>query len=249
MTVGKGEFITLNYTCKVKENGEVVETTIEEVAKSSGLHRGEEHEHVYEPSFVIVGEGWVPRGVDEGLVGLGAAEKKTLEIPPEKGYGARDPTKVKLLPLRRFTREGINPAPGLQVEIDRKPALIRSVGAGRVQVDFNHPLSGRTLLYELTVEKVLTDPLEKVKAIIHRRVPTLNLEKTVIKHSQNAVRIELPEEAFFVEGLQLLKRYVAEDLQKYIPDVKTVEFVERFQKAEAPAPAGPKPASPPSDKT
>ncbi|MEM4246329.1 MAG: peptidylprolyl isomerase, partial [Candidatus Bathyarchaeia archaeon] len=170
--------------------------------------------------------------------GMEASQKKTLEVPPEKGYGARDPSKVKLLPLRRFTKEGLNPAPGLQVEIDRKPALIRSVGAGRVQVDFNHPLSGKTLLYDVSVEKVITDSLEKVKSLIHRRIPSLNLEKTKIKLANDTVTIELPEDSFFIEGLQLMKRYVAEDLQKYLPEVKTVEFVERFQRAEAPAPAG-----------
>ena len=251
MPINKGEFISLNYTCKVKESGEVVDTTLEEVAKQAGLHKHEgehTHEHVYEPLLVIVGEGWVPKGVDESLIGMETSDKKSVEISPEKGYGARDLSKVKLLPLRKFTKEGINPVPGVQIEIDRKPALIRSVGAGRVQVDFNHPLAGKILLYDLTVEKIFTEEMDKIRAIIHRRIPTLNLEKTMIKFSQNTVTSELPEEAFFIEGLQLLKRYIAEDLQKYLPEVKTVEFVERFKKAEVPASTEPKSASTPQDK-
>ncbi|MEM4246300.1 MAG: FKBP-type peptidyl-prolyl cis-trans isomerase, partial [Candidatus Bathyarchaeia archaeon] len=75
MPIEKGDFITLNYTCRVKESGEVVETTLEEEAKRMTRHKeepGHAHEEAYEPMLVIVGEGWVPEGVDEGLIGMEA---------------------------------------------------------------------------------------------------------------------------------------------------------------------------------
>ncbi len=252
MPVKNGDFILVNYTCKVKESGEVVDTTIESVAKDARIHHEHEHggekvEHVYEPMFLIPGEGWVPKGFDEGLVGLEAEKPATLEVAAEKAYGTRDPSKIKLLPLRRFKKEGFDPVPGMQVEIDRKPAIIRSVGAGRVQVDFNHPLSGKTLVYDLKVEKVLESKEEKARAIIHRRVPGVSAEKFGLTLSEQ-VMIEMPEEAYFLEGVQLAKRSIASDFHKFVPEFEKVSFVEIFRKPQAPSEPKPQQAEVPKDK-
>ena len=68
MPVKKGDFITLNYTCKIKETNEIVESTKE--IKKQSLEKQEEK--IYEPKLVVVGEeiipkGWVPKGLDESL--------------------------------------------------------------------------------------------------------------------------------------------------------------------------------------
>jgi peptidylprolyl isomerase len=237
MPIKNGDFILVNYACKVKESGEVVETTIESVAKEAGLkheHEHEKEEHLYEPMFLIPGEGWVPKGFDEGLIGLEAEKAVTLEVTPEKAYGTRDPSKIKLLPLRRFRKEGLDPIPGMQVEIDRKPATIRSVGAGRVQVDFNHPLAGKTLVYDLKVEKILDTKEEEARAIIHRRIPSIVATKFGLTLSDQAI-IDVPEEAFFLEGIQLAKRSIASDFNKFMSEFGKVSFIETFKKPQAPS--------------
>lgn len=225
MATKKGDFILVNYVCRVKETGEIVESTMGEG------HPHEEHPH--EPLLVVVGEGWVPKGLDEALEGVEVGQRLEVEVPPSKGFGERDLSKVRLLPLRRFTREGVNPTPGMQVEVNGRPAIVRSVGAGRVQVDFNHPLAGKTLLYEVTVEKALRTRAEKVKALIHRRLPSVDLEKLGLKITPKEVAVELPEESFFLEGLQLAKRQISSDIQKYIPGIVETSFIERFKAAEA----------------
>jgi peptidylprolyl isomerase len=252
MPTKKGDFVLLNYTCKVKESGEVVDTTMESVAKEAGLHhehehKGEKEEHVYEPMFLILGESWVPKGFDEGVIGLEAEKTLALEVPPEKAYGVRDPSKIKLLPLRRFKKEGFEPVPGMQVDIDRKPATIRSVGAGRVQVDFNHPLAGKTLLYDLKVEKIMDAKEEKARAIIHRRIPSVPAEKFIITLSDQVV-IDMPEDALFLEGIQLAKRSIASDFQKFMPEFEKVSFMETFKKPSAPSEHKPQQAEDPKSK-
>ena len=152
MPIKNGDFLLVNYALKVKETGETVGTTIETVAKEAKIYRGEER---YEPFFVVVGEGWVPKGLDEAFAGFDIGKATTIELPPEKAYGARDPKKVRLVPLRKFTAEGLTPVPGLQVNMDGKVAQVRAVGAGRVQVNYNHPFAGRTLVYDVTVEKII----------------------------------------------------------------------------------------------
>ncbi len=233
MPLKNGDFILANYSLKIKETGETVGTTLESVAKETKLYRGEER---YEPFFIIVGEGWVPKGLDEALTGLEVGKASTLELPPEKAYGVRDPKKVRLVPLRKFTAEGLTPIPGLQVNVDGKAAQVRSVGAGRVQVDYNHPFAGKTLIYDLTIEKVLETDEDKIRNLVHKRIPTVDLEKFNIKIQKVKLEVEIPEEAFFLEGLQVAKRTVTADIEKYLPSIETVAFFETFKKP-APPPA------------
>jgi len=233
LSLKNGDFILANYTLRVKETGETVGTTLETVAKEAKLYRGEER---YEPFFIVVGEGWVPKGLDEALTGLEIGKASTIELPPDKGYGVRDPKKVRLVPLRKFTAEGMTPVPGLQVNVDGKTAQVRSVGAGRVQVDYNHPFAGKTLIYDLTVEKIVEMEDDKVRYLIHKRIPSVGPEKFNVKLEQGKLEIEIPEEAFFLEGLQVEKRTVTADIEKYLPKIETVAFLEVFKK---PAPAAP----------
>ena len=234
MPLKNGDFILANYTLRVKETGETVGTTLETVAKETKLYRGEER---YEPFFIVVGEGWVPKGLDEALTGLEIGKASTIELPPDKGYGVRDPKKVRLVPLRKFTAEGMTPVPGLQVNVDGKTAQVRSVGAGRVQVDYNHPFAGKTLIYDLTVEKIVEVEGDKVRYLIHKRIPSVGPEKFNVKLEQGKLEIEIPEEAFFLEGLQVEKRTVTADIEKYLPKIETVAFLELFKKPAPVAPA------------
>lgn len=251
MPFKNGDFILVNYTLKIKETGETVGTTLESVAKETKLYRGEER---YEPFFIVVGEGWVPKGLDEALTGLEVTKASTIELPPEKGYGVRDPKKVRLVPLRKFTAEGLTPVPGLQVNMDGKAALVRSVGAGRVQVDYNHPFAGKTLVYDLTVEKVIESNEDKAKSLIHKRISSVDQDKFNVKIDSTKLELEIPEEAFFLEGLQIAKRTFTADVEKFLPSIQTVTFVETFKKPTPPsnvstqpaeaAAAAPTPASP-----
>jgi FKBP-type peptidyl-prolyl cis-trans isomerase SlyD len=212
---------------KVKESGETVDTTHDTVAKTAHIHRGDS---VYGPKFVILGEGWIPKGLEEQLLGMDAGKSTTVELSPDKGYGARDPAKMRLVPLRKFREKGIDPLPGAQIEFDGRPAVVRAVGAGRVQVDYNHPLAGRTLIYDVSIEKVLEDENEKVLNIISRRIPEVKSDKFVLTREQDDLTVEVPEEAFYLSGLQIAKKAIAADIQKYFPAIGGISFREVFKK-------------------
>jgi len=240
LPIKNGDFVLIDYTLKVKETGETVGTTDEKVAKESKLYRGEEH---YEPYFVIIGEGWVPKGLDEALTTLDVGKVSTIELPPEKAYGARDPKKVRLVPLRKFTADGVAPVPGLQLNIDGKPAQIRAVGAGRVQVDYNHPFAGRTLIYDVTVQKIIETDEDKIRGLLHKRLPTVGQQKFQVKIDSNKLEVEIPEEGFFLEGLQVEKRTLTADIEKYLPKIETISYVEIFKKPAAVPPTETKPVA------
>ncbi len=234
MATKQGDFLLLNYTLKVKESGETVDTTFDTVAKTEHLHR---EDGAYGPKFVILGEGWIPKGLEESLLGMDPGKTATVELSPDKGYGARDPGKMRLVPLRRFREKGIDPLPGSQIEFDGRPAVVRAVGAGRVQVDYNHPLAGRTLVYDVSIEKILEDENEKVLNIISRRIPEVPTGKFVLARERDDLTIEIPEEAFYLSGLQIQKKAVTADLQKFFPSINSISFLETFKKPEARIPS------------
>jgi peptidylprolyl isomerase len=227
MPVKPGDFLLVNFTLKVKESGQTVDTTYDAVAKDSHIHR---EDTPYGPRFIILGEGWLPKGLEDSLVGIDVGKPTTVELPPEKGYGTRDPTKMRLIPLRRFRDKQIDPVPGAEIDLDGRPAVVRAVGAGRVQVDYNHPLAGRTLIYDVSVEKVLEDDNEKILNVISKRIPEVDKTKFAVDRSGKELTIDVPEEAFYLSGLQVAKEAVTSDLQKYFSDLDTISFREVFKR-------------------
>jgi peptidylprolyl isomerase len=228
--IRKSDFIIVDYTGRVKETGEVFDTTFEEVAKEKKLYKEGE---LYEPRLVVVGEGWVLKALDEALITFKLRKKESVEIPPEKAFGNRDPEKVRLIPLRRLAARGITPNVGAQIEYDKRLATVRTMGSGRVQLDFNPPLAGKTLVYEVTVKKQLKTAKEKIFALIHRRIPAVEAEKFKFRVGTSNVTVNMPDEAFYVEGIQLAKRGIALDIQRYLPTIKTVKFIETLKKRES----------------
>ncbi|MFP3984432.1 MAG: FKBP-type peptidyl-prolyl cis-trans isomerase [Candidatus Bathyarchaeia archaeon] len=234
MAFEKGDFLLVEYVAKVKETGEVFDTTREDVAKNERLYKEGE---IYEPKLVVVGEGWVLKALDEKLPSLQSNKQEIIEIPPDKAFGPRDPEKLRMIPLRRLRDKGITPQPGMRIEYEKKQAIIRIVGAGRVQLDFNPPLAGKTLVYEVTAKKKLETPSKKISALIHRRIPIIDAVKFKLDVSKTEVVVHVPEDAFYLEGIQLAKRGIAADIQHFFPNITKVEFIETFRSS--------KPAEPP----
>jgi peptidylprolyl isomerase len=229
LPIQKSDFIIVDYTGRVKETGEVFDTTVEEVAKEKKLYKEGE---LYEPRLVVVGEGWVLKALDEALLAFKLRKKESVEIPPEKAFGERDAEKMRLVPLRRLAARGITPKLGAQIEYDKRLATVRTMGSGRVQLDFNPPLAGKTLVYEVTVKKKLKTDAEKISALIHRRIPAVEAEKFKFKVETVNVKVNMPDEALYVEGIQLAKRGIALDIQRYLPKLTTIKFIETFKKRE-----------------
>jgi len=236
----KGNFVLIDYVAKVKETGEVFDTTKEDVAKKERLYKEGE---IYEPKLIVLGEGWVLKALDDSLTTLELEKPGTIEISPDKAFGPRDPEKVRLVPMRRLVEKGITPQLGARIDFGGKPATIRTMGAGRVQLDFNPPLAGKTLVYEVTVSKILETNEEKISALIHRRVPVVDASKFEFKIKKTEVTVNMPEDAFYLEGIQVAKRGIAMDIQKFFPEIDTVESVETFKRPKPAAlPAEAKPA-------
>jgi peptidylprolyl isomerase len=236
MPFAKGDFIIIDYVAKVKETGEIFDTTKEDVAKKEHLYKEGE---LYEPKLIVIGENWVLQALDDSLATFEPEKLNTVEIPPDKAFGPWDPQKVQLVHLRRLTEKGITPQLGARIEYNGKLATIRTMGAGRVRLDFNPTLAGKTLVYEVTVTKKLETIEEKLTALLHRRIPLVEASKFDFKIKKTEIDITMPEDAFYLEGIQVAKRGLAMDIERFFTEINAVKFIEEFKR--------PKPAAPPAE--
>jgi peptidylprolyl isomerase len=170
----------------------------------------------------------VLKGLDEALAKSNVNDKLNVEVTPDKGFGERDPNKVRMIPQRKLGDKADEVSVGDAIDIDERTGIVRYVGSGRIQVDFNHRFAGKTLLYDVNIMKKLESDEEKITALIKRR---MGLEDNKIKFnmSNSNLDIEVPEDAFLSEGLQIIKRAVTNDIFKFVPSIKTIRFIENYQ--------------------
>jgi peptidylprolyl isomerase len=233
MPLPDGAFVLVEYTLKVKETGEIVDTTSEEEAKKAGIYDSKER---YGPKLVIVGEGRLIPGLEKLIKELSEGEEKEAEIPPSEAFGERKPENVKILPKNVFVRSGIAPQPGKVVEINGRLAVIRSVTGGRVVVDFNHPLAGKRIVARVKLVKVLDKVEDKLRYLILRRLPSFigdNDVKVFYDPEGKIARIEFNEKALLVPDMQTAKRIVAGEAKKYLSnELRQIEFLEKVRLEE-----------------
>ncbi len=226
--IAQGDFVLVEMTGRAVETDEIFDTTDEELAKEEGIH---DENRTYGPKLVVVGEGYVLKGLDDRLPGLKLGETVEVEIPPEEAFGERSPESVRTVPYRVLRSKGVNPVIGQQIELDGRSPVVRSVGAGRVQLDYNHPLAGRKIVYHVKATVRYDSDEDKIRALIGRRFLGVDLDKFKLKILKKKVRIQSPDEICFGENIQIAKRGVALDIQRYFEDVDEVEYTEVIQRS------------------
>lgn len=233
MALQKGTLVLVDYTAKVKDTGEIFDTTIEEQAKKSPFY---DANIKYQPRLVSVGESWVLKGFDDALLDTSVGEKISVEVLPEKGFGSRDPKKVSMIPLRKLGEDAEKVSVGDTIKIDERPGIVRFIGSGRVQVDFNHRLAGKTILYDANVVKSLDTDEDKVLGLLKRRLP-LDDSKLKFKINDTILDIDIPDETYLAEGLQIIKQAIVRDVFKFVSKLEKINFIESYNNTKAEPPA------------
>ena len=181
-----------------------------------------------EPYAVILGEDSLLPGLAEALEEMKEGEEREIELPPEKAFGPRNKDLIVIIPEKEFRKRGITPVPGLVIEADGRPGRVLSVSGGRVQVDFNHELAGKTVIYKVKVLAELKD-VEEIAEALFRRYMRTKLDGVVYKDGILEV-VYQPTDAKDKNMQKLL--YVA-TLLKTIPDLKEVRITERYVRKES----------------
>jgi len=186
-TVKKHDFVELDYTGKLID-GTVFDTTQESVAKQNHFHS---HNTKYVPAAVCVGEMQLLPGLDEALEGKELGKEYTTTLPPEKAFGKRDIKKMKIIPSNQFREHKMEPQPGLQIDVDGDLGTITRVSGGRVIVNFNHPLSGKEIVYSYKILRIITDPKEQIPVFFNAslKIPKEQIKVEII---ENKATVTLP---------------------------------------------------------
>ena len=138
-TVGSDSTVTLHYSLHLDDGTEVASSRDDE------------------PLRLTVGDGTLIEGLERLLHGLAPGDRRTFQVAPEDAYGRPDPANVQVLPLEQFA--GMELEPGLIIGFDTPsgeelPGTVLEVSDDGVKVDFNHPLAGRDLTFEVEVVAV-----------------------------------------------------------------------------------------------
>jgi peptidylprolyl isomerase len=233
LTFSKSSLILVDYTAKVKDTDDIFDTTIEADAKKHSIY---EENVKYQPKLVSIGEVSYPvlKGLDEALAKTSVGEKLTVEVTPDKGFGERDTKKVRMIPVRKLGEDAEKVSVGDTIEVDNKRGIIRYIGSGRVQVDYNHRYAGKTILYDVNVIKSLDSPSDKVDGILKNRLPVED-SKIAFDLKDKEVSITIPEEILRADGLQIMKHFIQLDIFKFVSTLEKVNFVETHINKQTPA--------------
>ncbi len=156
MKLQKKDFIEIDFTGRTKE-GKVFDSNIKEELEKLGSE-------VKAKSFIYsLGEGMFLQGIDDYLIGKEIG-KYEIALTPEQAFGKRDSKLVQMIPMKVFIQHKINPVQGAMLNFDGKMGKVLSVSGGRVLVDFNHPVAGKDVIYNINVKRKIEDINEKVKA-------------------------------------------------------------------------------------
>lgn len=141
LTAGPGTQVTLHFALRL-ENGDLVDSNFEA-----------------QPAVFVVGDGNLLPGFEEAVCGLMAGDRTIINVPPEKAFGQPNPNNVQQVPRESFSADfelsiglvvGFSDAAGAE-----NPAVITDFDDDSVTVDFNHPLAGKSILFEVQIIEVL----------------------------------------------------------------------------------------------
>jgi FKBP-type peptidyl-prolyl cis-trans isomerase SlpA len=139
LRIGPDKEVTLHFALKLA-NGDVVDSTFDK-----------------QPATFKVGDGNLLPGFEVALYGFKAGDKRNLQIEPENAFGQPNPQNVQVMPRSQFTdmelSEGLlvifNDAANAEL-----PGVVKAFDDAQVTVDFNHPLAGKTLSFDVEIIEV-----------------------------------------------------------------------------------------------
>lgn len=137
--IGPDREVTLHFALKL-DSGDVVDSTFDK-----------------KPATFKVGDGNLLPGFEQAIYGLKAGDKRSLAISPEQGFGQGNPQNVQVMPRSQF--QDMELSEGLLVIFNdaanaELPGVVKTFDDNQVTIDFNHPLAGKALSFEVEIIEV-----------------------------------------------------------------------------------------------
>jgi FKBP-type peptidyl-prolyl cis-trans isomerase SlyD len=119
-----------------------------------------------EPVACLHGHRNIVPGLEKAMAGKSAGDTFSVSLTPEEGYGPRDDEAVQRVPIKHLVRPG-RLAPGKMVTVNttqgQRAARVIKVGRFNVDIDLNHPLAGRTLIFDIEIVEVRDASAEEIR--------------------------------------------------------------------------------------
>ncbi len=203
--ISENDLVLINFVGKVKSTGQVIDFTYKELAEKENVDTSKVD---LSPVLVIPSAKYTFDAISKSLIGKKEGDKYSLDLKPEEAFGKFNSKLVKTYSLDSFRENKINPSVGDMVSLDGMPATVMSVGGGRVMVNFNHPLAGKELTYDIEVFKVLADDSEKISAIFKHYIGKPP-EKVEVKDSDVEIKYSSSIEKHVADA-------IIDDINKYV---------------------------------
>ncbi|MBD3215815.1 MAG: hypothetical protein GF311_24610 [Candidatus Lokiarchaeota archaeon] len=241
----QGDFVLVKITGKTRK-GNVFRVSSEEDAKKAGIYEEQEaRQGQYTPEFVVVGKpGFLNEGLMETVENMKYFERKSVRIPPEKAFGKRDPSKIERIGIAKFRRMNKGKPPEIGQEFTRRTqqgtqrGRVRNIVQGKVIVDYNHPLAGQYVDYNLEILDKIEEFDKKIEYFMQNKgIPPDNIEDFKIDYDEENKIIEITvPQMYLFQNLTYLKFGLANDLQTYLSDeVEDVKYIEIYEKMPMPS--------------
>ena len=227
--MNSGDFIKIDYSMRVGDDKKLVSTSSEQLAKDNSIFN---ENTKYGPIAVVVGADQVFKKIDDSFKDAQIDKEVEVMLNPEEAYGARDPKNIKVHSYIEFKRQNIDPVPGQEIYLNHRRGKVLSVTPGRVLVDYNPPHAGKTIVYSYTLRSVISDPKDKVQALIEMNYPASDAVFTVSSEGET-IRIEVPEASKFDPVWMEAKFRLVNEIRKYLPGY-TISIVENYTPGEVP---------------
>lgn len=109
-----------------------------------------------EPVSLTMGDGNLLPGFENALIGLRAGDRRTVHLPPEDAFGDWNAGNVQTFDTVKFAER---PVVDQMIEFEDKakstlPGVVKSVNDDITEIDFNHPLAGRNVIFEVEIVRV-----------------------------------------------------------------------------------------------
>jgi len=157
--IEKNDFVEIEFTGKIKNTGEVFDTNSKTQIEKQKLN------FEAKPYIICVGKSMTIKGLDKDVEGKELDIEYVSEFKSEEAFGKRNPSMVRMIPLKFFIEQKIMPQKGMQLSLDGMIVKVVSVSGGRVLVDFNNPLAGKDVVYNYKITRKIEDEKEKVNSL------------------------------------------------------------------------------------
>lgn len=209
-----GDFVEINFD--IYANDKLVQTTDAKKGKEANLNSKK-----FETETIVLGKNFILKALDEAIL---KKDSGSLDLTADQAYGKRKKDLIKTFAKSAFDEQKLRPVVGATYDFNGMYGVVKSIVGGRITVDFNNPLSGKSIKVDYKVLKKVDDICDKISVILGN---VLRVPKQLFKLSKKDKKIILEAPEQFVTMKEMLSNAFIEmipEFKDYSLEVKVINL-------------------------